>query len=169
MLAGVEEWGRWGSPVTVTGRMSGTKSASSRARAGNEVETARAVVESRGAQFDLKGVNILNIASSGLNAASAQMATAARNIANMDTPGYRAKRVNLATGPGGQGVQVARVTEDTSEVRSDESNVDLAHEAVSMIRARTLYNANAVVVKLASDITGTLLDTLDDSRRRRGA
>lgn len=96
------------------------------------------------------------------------MATAAGNIANLDTPGYRARRVNLVTGPAGEGVQIQGVTLDTGEARGDESNVDVAHEAVTMIRARTLYNANAVVVKVASDITGTLLDTFDDSRRRRG-
>ena len=52
-----------------------------------------------------------------------QVAAAAGNIANLDTDGYQAQRVNLATADDGQGVQVASVTRDTSpgSVRPDTS------------------------------------------------
>ena len=56
--------------------------------------------------------SILNIGTSGLNAAQANMKVIADNIANVDTPGYVRKVVDqsaLVSNRGGAGVDVARI------------------------------------------------------------
>jgi flagellar hook protein FlgE len=41
-----------------------------------------------------------------------------------------------------------------------ESKVDLAHEAVEQISAKTDFKANAAVIKTADEMTGALLDII---------
>jgi flagellar basal-body rod protein FlgC len=107
-------------------------------------------------------VNAMAIALSGMNAAAAQMTIAASNVANMESRGYKAARVNLAEDAGG-GVRVDSVTTDSSPGAIDEegqegSNVDPAEEIVQMDLAKFSYAANARVVKTVDDMMGTLLD-----------
>lgn len=123
-------------------------------------------------------MSALSTALSGLNAASARLGNAANNIANADTPGYRARRVDLAPGP--EGVRILGTSPryadtytstagstDTppdatpdSDERSAPSDVDLATEAVDVIRTKSLYGANAAVVRVADSLIGTLLDVV---------
>lgn len=103
--------------------------------------------------------NVLNIAASGLAAAQAQFAATADNIANADTPGYQARRVDLVELSTG-GVGVAGITTGGS--------VDLANESVDLIRERMLYGANAAVLRTADQMLGTLLNITDDGRHRDG-
>jgi flagellar basal-body rod protein FlgC len=118
--------------------------------------------------------DILGIASSGLLAAQYELAVSANNIANADTPGYKAQRADLVDISGG-GVAVAGTTADPAPGPilpdgSQGSNVDLASEVVNTIQASTLYTANAVVFRTADQMYGTLLNMVDnngydDSRR----
>jgi flagellar hook-associated protein FlgK len=120
----------------------------------------------------MSGINSLfSTALSGLNAAGAMLNTGASNIANLESNGYKAARVNLAEARGG-GVDVVSITRDPSPGVIDEngeegSNVDLATEMVNLKRGATLYKANAAVVKVADEVTGTLLDMFDTERGRR--
>jgi flagellar hook protein FlgE len=106
----------------------------------------------------MSGINgLFSTALSGLNAAGAVINTAASNIANAETPGYKAGRVELATAASGDGVEVAGVTRD--------GDVDLANEVVSLRQGQLLYQANAAVVRVGDRLTGTLLDMFDTRRR----
>jgi flagellar hook protein FlgE len=107
--------------------------------------------------------NVLSIAASGLAAAQAQLAATADNIANADTAGYAARRVDLVELSGGVGVGVS------GETRGGE--VDLAKESVNLATERVLYRANAAVVRAGDRMMGTLLDMMDDERGkdRQGA
>jgi flagellar basal-body rod protein FlgC len=110
-------------------------------------------------------MDLFGIALSGMQAAQTQLNVAANNIANADTPGYQSRRadlVELSTG----GVGVAGMTSDTTPGAPQPdgktgSNVDLARELVNVRQAQTLYAANAMVVKTADQMTGSLLDILD--------
>jgi flagellar basal-body rod protein FlgC len=125
-------------------------------------------------------IDALSAPSSALDAMSVQVAAAAGNIANLDTDGYQAQRVNLATADDGQGVQVASVTRDTSpgSVRPDTSaptrdsadiseagrtmaetsNVDPVRETLSMMEASRGFEANVAVIRTQDAMAGALLD-----------
>ena len=114
-------------------------------------------------------MDVFGVALSGMQAAQAQLLVGADNIANLATPGFKASRVNLVEAPGG-GVQIAGITKDTASGSlgadgQESSNVDLASELVGLSQARTFYTANALVVRTADRMTGTLLDILDSHRR----
>jgi len=120
----------------------------------------------------MSGINSLfSTALSGLNAAGAIVTTAASNIANADTNGYKAARVNLAESRDG-GVNVASITRDSRPGGVDEygdelSNVDVATEAVNLKQGAILYKANAAVLRVGDDLMGTLLDMFDHDREDR--
>ena len=118
-------------------------------------------------------------ASSALDAMSVTMAASANNIANLDTDGYQAQRVNLETVDDGEGVQVGSVTRDptpgavrpevdySSDIvdisdagryMAESSNVDPARETVSMIEASRGFEANVAVIRTQDAMTGALLD-----------
>jgi flagellar basal-body rod protein FlgC len=111
-------------------------------------------------------MDVMSIAASGLNAAQTQLAVTANNVANVNTPGYQAQRVDLVDlSPNGVGV--GGITTDSSPVPADAngkptgSNVDLAGQSVDLMREKTLYTANAAVIKTADQMLGTLLDMFD--------
>ena len=106
----------------------------------------------------------LNIAASGLDAAATQVDVAASNIANLNTPGYQPQRADLVTLSGG-GVGVAGISSGTNGGANTSadggSNVDLANEMMQLTRAKLLYSANAVVLRAANQMLGTLLDVVN--------
>jgi len=120
----------------------------------------------------MSGLNALfSTALSGMNAAGSIVDTAASNIANMDSTGYKAGRVNLASSPWG-GVDVVSITRDPSPGGVDQdgqelSNVDLPTEVVNLKRGALLYKANAAVIKAGDEMMGTLLDMFDHDRGDR--
>lgn len=113
-------------------------------------------------------MDVFGIALSGMQAAQTQLLVGADNIANLDTAGFKSSRVNLAEAPGG-GVEVVGIERNTAPGPlgpdgQQGSNVDLASEMVGLSQARTLYAANALVVRTADQMTGTLLDIMDSHR-----
>jgi len=120
----------------------------------------------------MSGLNALfSTALSGMNAAGAVINTAASNIANMDSTGYKAARVNLAESRWG-GVDVVSITRDPSPGGVDEdgqelSNVDLPTEVVNLKKGALLYKANAAVIKVGDELMGTLLDMFDHDHGTR--
>jgi flagellar hook protein FlgE len=107
-----------------------------------------------------------SIALSGMQSASAQMSIAASNLAHLNSPGYKAIRQQLMPLPNGAGVAIGPITTDPSAGAllsngQPASNVDLANEIVEIAKARTLYDANAAVIRSTSQMTGTLLNMFD--------
>ena len=113
---------------------------------------------------------VFTIALSGMEAATTQLNVAANNIANADTPGYKAQRADLVDLSSG-GVAVAGISQDATPgpIQPDGkegSNVDLARESINLTRSQILYSANAALLKVGDRMTGTLLDMMDTRRRR---
>lgn len=106
----------------------------------------------------------MNTSLSGMNAASAQLNTAAHNLANVDTDGYKAQVTRLKDVVELGGVEVASTYTDESEPVPGGSNVDPAREVVQVIQSKSLYTANAAVVSIADQMMGTLLDVVDPGR-----
>lgn len=109
-------------------------------------------------------LSVLEIAASGLSAASARIAVTAGNIANVSSSGYQARRAHLSPVESG-GVRVDSVMLSAAPGAIDEdglttSNVDLVGETVGLIRDKHLYKANATLLKAGDQMLGTLLDVL---------
>jgi flagellar hook protein FlgE len=93
---------------------------------------------------------------------------AANNLANADTPGFKAARADLVELSGG-GVAVSGISKDPAPGPigpdgKEDSNVDLARESINLTRAQVLYSANAAVFKIGDRMTGVLLDMMDTRR-----
>lgn len=115
-------------------------------------------------------MDVFGIAQSGLQAASAQLAVTADNIANAESSGFKAGQVDLVELSGG-GVGIGGVSRDdsagTPEPDGDEgSNVDLTRESIHLVQAKVQYNANAAVISVADRMFGSLLDIMDDGSQR---
>jgi len=107
----------------------------------------------------------LDSALSGMQAASAMLNVAASNIANLNTPGYKARQLVLADQPGTDQVSIGSITTDPAHGPSlsngsEGSNVDLTNQIVALSSAKNLYNANAAVIRAENQMTGSLLDVL---------
>ncbi|MEE9146141.1 MAG: flagellar basal body rod C-terminal domain-containing protein [Candidatus Tectomicrobia bacterium] len=116
-------------------------------------------------------LSALSSALSGLSAFTKQIGTAAHNTANANTAGFKKSRVVLEeTRP--QGVQarietintpgpllLTRTQEGDSLV--EQSNVDIAEEAVAMILAKRAYQANLSTLKAEVERRGSLLDIIE--------
>jgi flagellar basal body rod protein FlgG len=107
-------------------------------------------------------MDVFGIAASGLQAAQAQLNAVANNIANQNTPGFTADRVDLTSGPNGSGVEVAGV-------QSTGSPTDPAQQLIALQQAGFLYDANAMVIGVADQMYGTLLNVLDSQTSSNGA
>jgi flagellar hook protein FlgE len=93
---------------------------------------------------------ITSIALSGLNAASSQLGTAAHNIANAQTPGFRRQVVQQAAHPeGGVVVSIGQVAQ-TGEA--------LAEDVVTQMVATYAFKANVLTLKTQDRMLGSLLD-----------
>ena len=97
------------------------------------------------------------IALSGLRAASAGMALQANNVANLNTDGFKAKRLDLAAVANG-GVEARGISEDATPAAQGASNVDLATETVQGMGFEVMYKANLKVLKASNDLMQATLD-----------
>ena len=86
---------------------------------------------------------ITNIAVSGMQAAAAQLATAADNTANLDSTGYQ-RRITQASELASGGVETRTTTAD--------GGVNLDHEMLNMIGAKLSFEANASVFETGADL-----------------
>ena len=94
--------------------------------------------------------SIASIALSGLNAASSQLATAAHNIANAQTPGFRRQLVQQTAQPEGEVV--------VSIGRAADSGDALAEDVVAQMAATYAFKANVLSLKTQGRMLGSLLD-----------
>jgi flagellar hook protein FlgE len=94
--------------------------------------------------------SIASIALSGLNATSSQLATAAHNIANAQTPGSRRQLMQQAAQPdGGVVVSISQAAE-TGEA--------LAEDVVTQMSATYAFKANVLTLKTQDCMLGSMLD-----------
>jgi flagellar basal body rod protein FlgG len=100
-------------------------------------------------------MDVFGIAASGMRAAQMQLDATANNIANLNTSGYTAQRADLQAEPDYGGVQV-------TGVESTGQPVDPATEMVQLREASLFYDANAMVLKTADQMYGSLLNVLDN-------
>lgn len=94
--------------------------------------------------------SITAIAGSGLSAAMLAMDTAAHNLANLQTPGFRRQQVVQAEQAGG-GVEATTVRAAAS---GDALADDMVHEQI----AAYSFKANLLTLKTGQKMLGTLLD-----------
>lgn len=114
-------------------------------------------------------MRILDTATSALGAFSVDMMVRANNIANVNTPGFKAQTLSLMTGPQDMGVTIGRLGRDSSPGAMmpdtaygtvEGSNTDLAREFTHMVGTSAAYKANATVIRSQEEMSGYLLDML---------
>ena len=98
-------------------------------------------------------MDVLSIASSGLQAAQLEMSAAASNIVNENTPDYQTETVDL--------VDLATGGVEGTEIDDSDDTPDPDSEIAKLKQASYLYDANAMVVQVASQMYGSLLNVLD--------
>ena len=102
-------------------------------------------------------MDVVGIALSGLRASSAGLAVQANNVANQQSDGFKAKRIDLVAEASG-GVRVSGVSTDPAPAGLAPSNVDLATEAVQGMGFELMYKANLKVLKTADELAQATLD-----------
>jgi Flagella basal body rod protein len=95
--------------------------------------------------------SVFSVARSGLGAATARLDTAAHNIANLETPGFKRQEVAQTAQPEG-GVKVSIQT-------APQEGPALAQDIITQLSASYTYKANLQVLETAKQMSGTLLDT----------
>ena len=94
---------------------------------------------------------------SGMNAARSQLAVTGVNLANLNTEGYKAKRLDLQSTPEG-GVRPGAVQESAAAPAPNGSNVDPATEMENLMTGSMYFRANAVAARTQSELLGSTLD-----------
>jgi len=95
-------------------------------------------------------VNVLSIAQSGMQSAQMRLNSAANNVANANTPGFRRDEVQAQSQPEG-GVE-------TRVQKADRPGVNLEQEVVEQMSASFAYKANLQVLRTADRTVGSLLN-----------
>ena len=108
----------------------------------------------------------------GISSNATRAAVTANNIANANTPGFKASHVTAESSSSGR--QETHITESTepgsllpridglpegSELK-ETSNVDLAEEFVQLQISEHVYSASAAVIRTQGEILGTVIDML---------
>lgn len=96
----------------------------------------------------------LSSAVSGLAANAASVQAVAENVANVNTPGYRAVRVRASSVIAGGDTGGVRVT------RVRQGGVDLARQFTQLIQAEISYTANAQVVRAVDDLARKVINVV---------
>lgn len=100
-------------------------------------------------------MDVLNTALSGLNAAERRIGNAAHNIANANTPNFKPTETVQRTAANG-GVQVDVV--ERSGTLNETPFVSQDEQIVSMVAAKSDYEANLAVIKKNRGMDEALLD-----------
>jgi flagellar hook protein FlgE len=95
------------------------------------------------------------IALSGMQAAQTQLNVAANNIANANTPGFKAQQADLTSLPNGDGVDVAQIS-------TSGNSADPTVAIISLRQSALMYGANAMVIRVQNQMYGSLLNVLDN-------
>ncbi|MDZ7602659.1 MAG: flagellar basal body protein [Hoeflea sp.] len=100
--------------------------------------------------------SIITTAFSGMAAQQKRLDAVAHNIANVDTPNYARKTVDMVSAPGG-GVRAV--------AREAEGGLDLATELTEMVGAKMAYEANLAVMETGMDMWDALMSALEPKDR----
>ncbi|MBQ4566872.1 MAG: flagellar basal-body rod protein [Desulfovibrio sp.] len=117
----------------------------------------------------------MQVGASALGVHSWGMAIGTHNVANVNTDAFEPQRAHYADAPQDRGVRLNAVSQGDGLARSpgqdtvsgvfggdslsiSPSGTDLAREMTSMISTQRSFEANAVVVRTADDMLGTVLD-----------
>ena len=98
--------------------------------------------------------SLTSIAASGLQAAQAQLHTAAHNIANTQTGGFRRQSVAQQARPGSAGVDATLM----QAARAGLPGEALADDVVGQLAAKNAFLANLAVFRTGDQTLGRLLD-----------
>ncbi len=113
----------------------------------------------------------LSISASGINNALRRNELTAHNIANSQTPEFRAARA-VSVDIAGGGVGIGEITRDTTSTPetsptgtlefppspAQRSNVNLATELTNTLVNKNAFQANVAAFKAQADLLGELLD-----------
>lgn len=98
---------------------------------------------------------------------SQRLAQSAANTANLETPGYAARRIVGVARVGGGVGGVSMPTYAPSTVRVEDgggetqlSNTDLVEETVTQVSSLRAFQANVAVLRTADEMMGELVDRL---------
>jgi flagellar hook protein FlgE len=95
--------------------------------------------------------SLASIALSGMNAASMRLTTAAHNIANAQTPGFRRQLVQQTAQPeGGVVASIGGLAATAGDA--------LAEDVVAQMSATYAFKANVLTLKAQDRMLGSLLD-----------
>lgn len=101
---------------------------------------------------------------SALTALSTVQEVTANNIANVNTDGFKSSSVNLESGPGDQGVEVASISKSATPGSIvggvETSNTDIGREMVDMTVTSRAFEANTTFIRAAEEMTGHLLNMI---------
>lgn len=104
----------------------------------------------------------MSSAVAGLNANSQLVAAAASNLANVNTNNYKAVNATIVEGSNGEPQVVTQKSTQPGSLLSDgqeTSNVDIATEAVNLIKAQTGFEAALVAVNARDEQLRDLMET----------
>lgn len=100
---------------------------------------------------------------SALNANGILAANASSNIANMNTQGYRSIRTTLVENAQGSVEAVTDTSQEAACMDMDGnpcSNVDLATEYISLMRAKEGFEAALVAIRAREEMMDDLMESL---------
>jgi flagellar basal-body rod protein FlgC len=106
-------------------------------------------------------IGALDIGLSGLQSCQGAVDITANNIANANTPGFKAQQAQFQEKtPSGSGVQLGNLpgSDPASGSGTGPSDTDLAYELVNLLTYKLGFEANAKVVKTSGEMLGTLFD-----------
>lgn len=116
-------------------------------------------------------ISSISASLSGLNAFQNQIGVSANNIANVNTNGFKKSRAVLeSVQPQGVVAKPQKLElpgplalEQTPEGEQlvEKSNVDVSQEIPNVLAGQRAYEANIKMLKVANEMTGSLLDLID--------
>jgi flagellar basal-body rod protein FlgC len=108
--------------------------------------------------------NLAAIAASGMRLETQRLEQSAANTANVETPGYEARRIVSMTLPSGgvTGVSAATYGPHGKRLEDDgslsvQSNTDIASERVTQLSSLRAFQANVAVLRTSDELTRDLL------------
>jgi flagellar hook protein FlgE len=101
-------------------------------------------------------VEVLSIATLGLQASAERFRAAANNIVNINTSNHQTKEVRTLSQV--TGLEQANSISNPTTQTATRSDIDIASEFINLIQERLSYEANAKVINVADNLVGSLLD-----------
>ncbi len=116
-------------------------------------------------------VNTLNTSLNAIQSHFTKLQSSAKNIANLNSDGYKRERTVINEGPTGvptansnidtnPGPTRMELNQDGDLVEIEMSNVDLATEIVKSMESTQAIKANLKTAQAADELLGEIIDTL---------